>query len=155
MRDGNMGILLNEKLLWNTMVQGNPGALTVVKMMLTDSDPNSMFDLVYLEGLEIKGPKLWQLYSDCSNKNFDKMKKTISLFKLGVFSENDIHSNIGLDYAISFIDDNIDYGEDFGPGDEKWEEYCLEQKESFDKRLKEHIKKYGYDKTRRKKIAWF
>ncbi len=145
MKDGNMGILMDWNLLWNVMIQGNPGALTVVEKMLKDPDPRHMFDIVYLEGYDIRGPRLWQFYSDGADKNYDKFSRTIFLMRMGVFTEEEVNTNLDMICAIPFINDDIiiegvpAYGEDFGLGHEKWEEYCLKQKESFNERLSEAL----------------
>ena len=57
------------------------------------------------------------------------------------FSEEQIQSNLDLVRAMPFIDDSIviegvpPYGEDFGPTDEKWDEFCNKNKEAFTKKL--------------------
>ena len=71
----------------------------------------------------------------------DKFNRTLMMLRCGVFSEKQIQSNLDLVRAMPFIDDSIviegvpPYGKDFGPTDEKWDEFCSKNKEAFTKKL--------------------
>ena len=137
----------NEKLTGNmstmemimTMCEGNPGALNVIMQMM--NDPRSFMDILLCDSLDIRGSKLYMLHNDCCKRNNDKFNRTLTMLRCGVFSQEQIHANLDLPYAIPFIDDSIiidgipPYGKDFGPGDEKWEEFCAAHKEAFTKKL--------------------
>ena len=122
-----------------TMSEGNPGAMEVLMEMM--SDTRLFMDILLCDSLNIRGSKLYMLYNDCCGKNKDKFARTLKMLRSGIFSSEQIQSNFELVYALPFIDDNIVvdgvpvFGDEFGPGHEKWEEYCARNKESFKKRL--------------------
>lgn len=122
-----------------TMCEGNPGALNVVMQMINDA--RGFVDILLCDSLDIRGTKLYMLFSDCCDMNIDKFHRTLLMFKGGVFSEEQIQANLDLTYAIPFIDDSIvidgvpPYGKDFGPGEDNWKEFCDKNKEAFTQKL--------------------
>ena len=122
-----------------TMCEGNPGALNVIMQMM--NDPRSFMDILLCDSLDIRGSKLYMLHNDCCERNNDKFNRTLMMLRCGIFSEEQIQANLNLLYAMPFIDDSIvvdgvpPYGKDFGPGDEKWDEFCAKQKEAFTQKL--------------------
>lgn len=127
------------------MSEGNPGAIGVLMSMI--KDPRGLLDILLCDSLEIRGSKLYMLYNDCCQKNDGKFKRTLQMLRGGIFTKEEIHANLNLVYAIPFIDDNIEiegipsYDEEFELMDDKWDEYCALNKESFTKRLNEKTKK--------------
>ena len=121
-----------------TMSEGNPGAVSVIMGIL--QDPFGLFEILMLDGMDIRGSKLYMLSNDCCQRDPAKLKRTLLMLRCGVFTQEQIHENLGRGYALPFIDDSIEmegippYGEDFGPGDPKWDEWCEAQKESFRRR---------------------
>ena len=121
------------------MCEGNPGALNVIMQMI--NTPSGFLDLLFCDSLDIRGSKLYMLHNDCCGRDNDKFNRTLMMIRCGFFSDEQIQSNLDLVRAIPFIDDSIviegipPYGENFGPGDEKWEEYCSKNKEAFTKKL--------------------
>ena len=65
------------------------------------------------------------------------------------FSYKEIQDNLNLTNAIPFIDDSIiidgvpQYGEEFGPQNEKWDEYCDKNREVFIKKLNNALGQSG------------
>lgn len=139
---------LNENMILRdiiiTMSNGNPGAINVITQMITD-DFNKIADILFLDDLNIRGAQIYMLWSDCSNKNMEKYYRTLAMLKDGIFTEKQINDNLGLYYAIPFIDDEISpegtpiYGEEFGPSHPLWQEFCEIQKKAFTKKLEEEL----------------
>ena len=63
------------------------------------------------------------------------------MLRCGIFSEDQIQTNLNLGRAIPFIDDTIviedvpTYEKEFGPLDEKWEDFCNKNREAFIKKI--------------------
>lgn len=63
------------------------------------------------------------------------------MFHCEIFSKEEIQANLSLVRTVPFIDDGIvidcipPYSVDFGFGDEKWEEFCPQNKEVFKVKL--------------------
>lgn len=127
------------------MSEGNPGALSVIMQMMQDKKPRGFLDILLLDSLDIRGSKIYMLWSDCSERNMEKYFRTLMMLRSGVFSEEQIQKNLNLTYALPFIDESINpngtpnYGEEFGPTDEKWKEFCKVQKEAFIPKLEKKI----------------
>lgn len=129
------------------MSEGNPGAISVLAQMMENE--RGLLDVLLCDSYGIRGSKLYMLNNDCCNKNKDKFDRTLKMIRLGVFSYKEIQDNLNLSYAIPFIDDSIiidgvpKYGEEFGPQDEKWEEYCDKNREVFVKKLNKALNQSG------------
>ena len=113
-----------------TISEGNPGAIKVIKEML--KKPNGLMDILLLDSLDIRGSKIWLIYNDCCNQDMNKYNRTLKALIGGAFSEEEIQENLELgrtSRSIPFLDDSVQiegipsYDEDFGPTDEKWDEY--------------------------------
>ena len=141
----------NEKITGNmstvdmimTMCEGNPGAMNIIMQMM--NDPRGLMDILLCDSLDIRGSKLYMLYNDCCEKNNDKFNRTLTMLRCGVYSQEQIQANLDLVRAIPFIDDSIviedvpPYGNDFGPSNKKWAEFCAENKEAFISKLSEAL----------------
>ena len=119
--------------LLNIIGEGNPGAIEVI-MKTLKSDKGEK-DLLLLDTKDIRGEKLWKLYSDCCGKNMFKYKRTLMALQSGIYSNEQIQGNLSLQRAIPFLDDSVidqgfpSYEKKFGFGDEKWNVYL---KENYD-----------------------
>lgn len=115
------------------MSEGNPGALTVLMQMIQNS--RGFTDILLLDTLDIRGSKVWMLYSDSCGKNEGKFNRTLKALRCGAYSEEEIQENLGLCYAVPFLDDSVQmegipsYDEEFGPTDSKWDEYIKANRE--------------------------
>lgn len=125
------------------MSEGNPGALTVLMQMT--QDPRSILDILLLDSLGIRGSKIWMLYSDSCGKNARKFNRTLMVLRSGAYTQEEIQGNLGLCYAMPFLDDSIQiegipsYDEDFGPSHDKWDEYIKANKEIVAPKIRERI----------------
>lgn len=128
----------------NTITKGVPRAQVVVMQML--DDPRVLLDILLLDALDIRGEKVWYLFSDCCKGNFGKFKRTLMALRDGAYSETKIQGNLELCKAIPFLDDSVQiegvpsYDQFFGPGDPKWEEYIKANVEVVVPRIKERIR---------------
>ncbi len=127
------------------MSECNPGAITVLKEMM--STPRGSLDILLLDSLDIRGDKIWKLYSDCSDKNIEKYNRTLLALRSGAYTDEEIQGNLDAPTAIPFLDDSIkvenvpSYGEDFGPTNEKWTEYLKENRKVALPKIQENIEK--------------
>ena len=125
------------------MSEGNPGALTVLMQMM--QNPTSIFDVLLLDSLDIRGSKIWMLYSDSCGKNTGKFNRTLMALRCGAYSQEEIQGNLGLCYAMPFLDDSIQiegvpsYDEDFGPTHDKWDEYIKANREVVAPKIHEQL----------------
>lgn len=60
------------KEIIQTMAEGNFGAAFSIKEML--NYPSGILDILLCDTLEIRGTKLYMLYSDCCGRNCGKLK---------------------------------------------------------------------------------
>ena len=122
-----------------TMSEGNPGAINVIMTML--SDPSMAPFLLLCDTLGIRGSRLYMLHNDCCRRNNEKFKRTLTMIKRGIFSEEEINACLDLPYALPFIDDTITidgvppYGEAFDESHPKWKEFCQKNREAFLEKL--------------------
>ena len=120
------------------MSEGNPGTMSVIMGMM--QNPAGLLDILMLDSMDIRGSHLYMLNSDCCRRDPAKFKRTLMMFRSGVFTQEQIHENLERCYALPFIDDSIEmegvpsYDDDFGPTHPKWGEWCEAQKESFRRR---------------------
>ena len=134
--NGNMNMMEMEMVM--TMSEGNPGAMSVIMGMM--QDPTGLLNIFMLDSMDIRGSHLYMLNSDCCRRDPAKFKRTLMMFRSGVFTQEQIHENLERCYALPFIDDSIEmegvpsYDDDFGPTHPKWDEWCEAQKESFRRR---------------------
>ncbi|MBR3256417.1 hypothetical protein IKG10_01975 [Candidatus Saccharibacteria bacterium] len=78
-----------------TMSDGNPGAVSVIMEMLGD--------ILMLDSMDIRGSRLYMLNNDCYQRDLAKYKRTLMMLRLGVFTQEQIRSNLERPYALSFI----------------------------------------------------
>lgn len=139
MRNEKITLDMNVIDMIMVMSEGNLDAASLLMEMM--NTPESFMDILLCDTLDIRGSKLYMLHNDCCGRNNNKFKRTLSMFRNGVFSEQDIQNNLGLVRAIPFIDDSLEienvpsYGEDFGPENENWEEFCQINKVNFEEKL--------------------
>lgn len=113
------------------MSEGNPGVLTVLIEMM--QDPKGLLDILLLDTLDIRGSKIYKLYSDSSGKNEGKFNRTLMALRCLFKRRN--QGNLGLTYVLPFLEDSIQmegvpsYNEEFGPMDAKWDEYLKANRE--------------------------
>lgn len=125
------------------MSEGNPGALNVLMQMM--QDPRSIMDILLLDSLDIRGSKIWMLYSDSCGKNNGKFNRTLMALRVGAYTQEEIQGNLGLCYALPFLDDSIQiegvpsYDQEFGPMDAKWNEYIKANREAMIPKINERI----------------
>ncbi len=150
----------NEKLTANmslmdmmmVMSQGNPGALTVLMQMM--ENPNGILDIVLLDSLDIRGSKIWMLYSDSCNQDMGKFQRTLMALRSGAYTTEEIQDNLSLCNAQPFLDDSITiegipaYEKHFGPAHPKWEEYIEAQRNVIIPKIQERIEAEKNFKTR-------
>lgn len=125
------------------MSEGNPGAMMIITKMLEDA--RSRMDILLLDSLNIRGGKLYNLYNDCCKRDDDNFKITLMMLRSNVFSIKQIHDNLSLITAIPFIDDEVrvtgfdamDYVNLLNNDEEKWQEFCLKNKDIFEQKLSE------------------
>lgn len=125
------------------MSEGNPGAITVLMQMM--QDPRSILDILLLDSLDIRGSKIWMLYSDSCGKNVGKFNRTLMALRGGAYTQEEIQGNLGLCDALPFLDDSIQiegvpsYDQEFGPMDAKWDEYIKANREAIVPKINERI----------------
>lgn len=134
------------------MSEGNPGALTVLMQMMQDF--NGILNILLLDSLNIRGSKIWGLYSDCCGKNVGKFNRTLMALRVGTYTQEEIQGNLGLCYSLPFLDDSIQiegipsYDQEFGPMDVKWNEYLEANREVVVPKINERIAaESGYKKS--------
>jgi hypothetical protein len=133
-----INVKMNMMEMAMTMSEGNPGALSVIMEMM--QDPTGLLDILMLDSMDIRGSHLYMLNNDCCRRDPAKFKRTLMMLRSGVFTQEQIHENLGRCRALPFIDDSIEmegvpsYDDDFGPTHPKWDEWCEAQKESFQRR---------------------
>ena len=129
---------------YTKMSSGEPNAFEVTKKLM---DEGCYIDLEFCDQYEIRGARLCRLYNECCNNNTSKFKRTILLFKIGVYSKEDIISNLDLSTPIPFIDDNIkifgapSYDEQPDYTDPAFDAFCQENQTNFLNKLKDELKK--------------
>ena len=119
--------------------EGDLGAVAAIFAMAHGDE-----DVYFCDSLDIRGEKALKLLK-CCDDNSDKFNRTLSMFKCGIYSKEEIQANLNLDTPIPFIDDTIaidgvppyreSRGQFFGPADEKWKEFCAENKKVFLQKL--------------------
>ena len=125
------------------MSEGNQGALTLLMQMMYN--PRGRMDIILLDSLDIRGSKIWMLYSDCCGKNVGKFNRTLMALRAGAYTQEEIQGNLGLCYALPFLDDSIkiegipSYDQEFGPMDDKWDEYIKANREAIIPKINERI----------------
>ena len=130
---------MNIKDMVMIMSENNINATTTIMHIL--KTPHGMENILYLDSINIRGSKIYNLYNDCCEKNSTKLNRTLTMIKCGIYEIEQIQENLNLTKAIPFIDDNLNikdipqYGEEFGPNHEKWEEFCQKNKETFINKL--------------------
>ena len=89
------------------MSEGNPGAISILTTLLFKETAQEMVDSVMhiilpLDTLGVYGSKLYMLWTDACDKNEDKVKKVIELWRTGKLTKEEIHENLNQGYAKPF-----------------------------------------------------
>lgn len=84
------------------MSDGNSGAVICMCQMLM-LDPISCLDILLLDTMGIYGFDIFKLWSNCCNRDMDKLMETIQAFREGKFTEEEIHENLARRYPKPFI----------------------------------------------------
>lgn len=75
--------------------EGNPGALTVImEMMGRNHNPLYAQYLLRLKNIGVTGDKLYMLWNDCCDRNFDLMYKVLSMHMADKISAEELLSHI-------------------------------------------------------------
>jgi len=96
---GNMSV----KDMLVTMCDGNPGALTFMLQLVQAEPVTGVMDILLFDSLGIYGSKIYMLWNDCCRRDMVKVQETITAFRLGKFSREEIHENLSRPYAKPFI----------------------------------------------------
>ena len=129
------------------MCEGNPGAMTVLMKML--EEPTGILEVLCLDHYEIRGAKIWMLYKDCCGENMDRFYKTLRAIRMGAYSQDEVHQNLGLPYAFPFLstsvkeEDYMEEGEKEISLSKRWNEYIQANRELLIPRLEEMKNRYG------------
>lgn len=89
------------------MSEGNPGALSILTTLLFKETTEELVDSVMhiilpLDTLGVYGSKLYMLWTDACDKNEDKVKKVIELWRISKLTKEEIHENLNQGYAKPF-----------------------------------------------------
>ena len=124
---------MTDRAIAETMAEGNPGAASFACDLFHMKGGKEILE--QCDQLGIRGVRLYMLFNDCCGRNIDKFYRTMLVLTDGVLSFEDIHKNLGLGRALPFINDELvidevpPYGEEFGPGDPKWIDFCIAQRD--------------------------
>lgn len=139
-------IKISAKDLILLLSEGSIAAYQVLIGMMSDTK-NFIDNLLFFDSMGIKGELIYRLSNDCCKCNKEKFKRTLTMLRCGIFTEEQIQLNLCLPFSIPFIDDSIvvegvpNYGEDFGPDHKKWKEFCEVQKATYIKDLDYVVKR--------------
>ena len=131
----NMGVTE----MFATMSEGNPEVISIVMSML--NDPTLSRYILLCDSLNIRGSRLYMFHTNCCGHNNEKFKRTLTMVKRGIYTEEEINTCLNLPFALPFIDDTIvidgvpPYGEAFDENHPKWREFCLRNKQAFLEKL--------------------
>lgn len=123
------------------MCEGNTGALKVIMDIV--AEPDGIFDMILLKGLDIKGYKINMLYNDCCRCDMDKFNFTLKVLASGAYTYEDIQTNFALVRALPFVDDSVSIPADMKEFDfthELWKDYVLKNKDVVVPRIYETYK---------------
>ena len=125
------------------LANDNSGALDILRDLMLS--PLGYQYIYLLNGMDIRGTQLINLYDNSCESNMDKFKRTILLLANKSIPSDAIKQNFDFVYAISFIDDEVQikggvppYGEEFRLGCPMWDDWCNMQAESFGRRLADY-----------------
>ena len=139
MESGRIKPYMSETDLFSAMMEGEPQTSDVLMQMIYDE--GSFSDIYFCDSLDLRGPKLYKLYTVCCGSNFDKFKRTLMMIKSGAYSREEVHGNLDLESSIPFISDCVkvkglpSYEDGFKSVGEKWYEFCLLNRQLFIERF--------------------
>lgn len=76
------------------MSEGNPGALTVLMILIKEDEMNIVKYILALDTLEIYGSNIYILWNDCCDRNISKVKDIIDSWRSCFLSAEAIHKAI-------------------------------------------------------------
>lgn len=76
------------------MSERNPGALTVLMILIKEDEMNVIKYVLALDALEIYGSNIYILWNDCCGRDVSKVKDIIDSWQSGNLLEEDIHKAI-------------------------------------------------------------
>lgn len=80
------------------MGQGHPGAAMVLYWLMSNPQrPDDILIIVSLDRLDIRGERLWTLYSDCCDKDLEILRNVIKANSSGKLSKDEIDRHIDAD----------------------------------------------------------
>ena len=85
------------------LCQGNPGALTILERLLTNTE---CIDI--LERYNISGSDIWQLYKDCCHENIDFMTDVLNNLPSENIKYHINHGKRGIEYDKNIRNGNVD-----------------------------------------------
>lgn len=150
MNNTNIAENINKINLVLEICDESPEAMEIVMHMINSF--NGRMNIYLCEALGIRGIKLYKLYNDCCNQDYDKFNRTLTLFRYRIYNQKEIQTNLELAEAIPFIDDNIilENSKEFGPKNKGWQEYCYKNKRLFIERLNAKLNKQNKKRNLKK-----
>lgn len=136
-------VTIDYQCIMNLLAEDSPGAIAVLIKVL--SRPLGIQNISILYHFNITGDKIYLLWNDCCERNFDKFDRTLLLLQSGVYTEEEIHRNLQLEYAVPFLDDSLvidgipNYGDDFSKEHRMWDTYVTKQYDFVKPKIMEAI----------------
>ena len=116
-----------------------------IVLLELENEPLFEMYLRQIDALDLIGDKLYKLYHNCCKEDKKIFFETMRLFRLGVFTTEEIHENLNKDEPIPFIDGSITYDMDtqdkyLNISRQKWEEYVSQVREDYQNRSQSVLK---------------
>jgi len=105
-----------------TMSEGNPGALVVLMKLLKETervDPLSALGglgtIMWMDTLDIYGPRIWMLYKDVCGENIEKTVLMLRACQLGFIYQEELDRRIdnygkeGVDEIVAKVKERLGY----------------------------------------------
>lgn len=83
--------------------------------------------------------RLANFYKQCCNKNQTLFNQTINVLNSGLYTKEEIDSNMQLPMALPLLDESV--GSYVRPYGDLWQGYCEAQHKSFIKKVADRVKK--------------
>ena len=98
-----------------------------------------------IDALDLIGDKLYKLYHYCCKEDKKIFFETMRLFRLGVFSKEEIHENLNKEEPVPFIDGSVTYDLDtkdkyLNISRQKWEDYSSLIRSNYQERSQSILK---------------
>ena len=76
------------------MSEGNPGALTVLTLLIKEDEMNLVTRILALDTMNLYGCKLYMLWNDCCDRDLEKVKDIIDAWQRGKLALKVIHDAV-------------------------------------------------------------